>query len=202
MKITKIFYFAAISASLFLSSCSMNKETADSSYLQTSKLQPMQQLSNLKYNPKELAISAPTNSAPQSGTADDAFPIKGNLSNIQVPVRNNHTKTSTSKNLIKIASNSLVKTIAINKAAASMARLMEKHNPAASINRAGHATDMNYLWMWIIFLLASIVFYILAGVFTLSFSLALAAVFYILGVLASIAALVFFILWIVQLIKG
>ncbi len=202
MKITKIFSLVAISASLILSSCSMNRETADSSYSQTNKLQSMQQLTNQKYHPKELAISTPNTSVSQSGTTDDAFAVKGNLSNVQVPLNNNHGKTASRNNIVKTAGNTLVKTLTVKNAATAMNRLMEKHNPTASVNKIGHTSEMSYLWMWIIFLLASILFYILAGVFTLSLSLGLAAVFYILGVLASIAALVFFILWLVQLIKG
>jgi len=202
MKITKILYVVAISAGLFLSSCSMNKEVNNSAYLQSGKLQPKQQLVVRNSDTKQLAHMAAIPQANQPLINTYASVADNNTSQVNLPVNQGHAKKFARENFIKRTAEKFAQTITIPKAAAVIANLTTKPTNTASFKRIGHTTDMSYLWLWIICLVASILFYVLAAAFTLSYALGLAAIFYIFGVLASIAALVFFILWIVQLAKG
>ena len=198
----KIFYFAAISAGLLLSSCSMNKDANNSAYLQSGKLQAKQQLAIQNPNPQHLASAVPIPKVNQPVANGNAITPDYTLAKVNVPVVQKQSKTFARNNFFKRTGQKLAKTISIPKTAGTIARLMEKHSPAASFNRIGHTTDMNYLWLWIIAIVAAILFYILAAAALLSLNFGLATVFYVLGFLASIAALVFFILWIVQLARG
>lgn len=196
----KIFYFAAISAGLLLSSCSMNKDAGNTAYLHSNKLQAQQQLTG-----------------PQSRTHNDAVldnrvtqPAFASVEQNQTPSDNAGVLTQkVQKHARHNAAGSILaktgKTItafAVPMVEHSIKSMARQQTHIAAYKHATHTEEGSYLLLWILSLVAAIVFFIIAAAALLSFNIGLAAVFSILGYLAGIAALVFFILWIVQLARG
>jgi len=194
MKITKILYFAVISAGLLLSSCSMNKEANNTSYPQFGQLTAEQQLIN-KSAPKQATASVDV-SQNQEVIQNDLIGASTNSKYVKVPGAQKHIKSFTQSNIIKEAGKTLSQVITVPKAIGTINSLIKKPAFTAS-TKSNPFAGMNYMVMWIVCLVASILLYAIGGLLG-----PVGLLFDILGLIAGIFFLVFLILWILELAKG
>ena len=154
MKITKILYVAAISAGLFLSSCSMNKDASNTSYLQSGKLTAEQQLVSNTAQKQPLAIIDASQN--QKVVGNDIVATHDNSECIQVPTVKKYNRSFVKNNFIEKTGIRLAQTITLPKASEAIKRLVEKPSYISSANKNPFA-GMNYLVMWIICLVVAAV---------------------------------------------
>ena len=114
---------------------------------------------------------------------------------IQVPLVQKHSNPFAAKNLLKKTGIKLNQIVALPKAVESLSRLAKKPYFTASVNKNPFA-GMNYLVMWIICLVLAVVFLALA------YFPIIGILFDILGVIAGVFFIVFFLLWILQIVQG
>lgn len=114
MKITKILYLTVISAGLLLSSCSMNREANNTSYLQSGKLQAEQQLS-IKSAPGQqmAAIDALRN---PKAIQNDVAVMPECAGDVQAPIVKKHSKSFVTNNFIKRAGKTVNQIVMLPKA--------------------------------------------------------------------------------------
>jgi len=194
MKSKKLAILALASCSLFLASCSMNKDHISSSREEANKMFAQQALVNQANMPQKLAETAMPQQPkliPNASASETIMPKGGRVSVHQNPI-----STFAHNKSVKKAVRSISQVVASNKITNTIGQIVRK--PTAVAAAKGNPFEgMNYLKMWIVFLLASIILYVLAALFAAA-SLP-AVLFTVLGAIAGIIFIIFFILWILQL---
>jgi len=188
---------AVVTAGLILSSCSMSRDASNTANLNSQKLQAKQELANQTTDKNNIASVDITAQKTADAIVTNSTESK-NTATIH-PIAIQQKRSLAHNSFIKNAGHGLAQTITLPKIANHVNNLLKVQSNVASVNHKAHPTDANYLILWIVCLIASILFYVLAAVFTYSLAFGLALIFSLLGVLASIAALVFFIMWLIQL---
>ncbi len=196
MKSKKLLYLAMASCSLFFASCSMNKNSMSSSNSDANKMQYAQQLEAQKVAPTKSIDNLHVSSEINVPESQSDLSITG-LKTVSTPILQKHKKLNTAIKLAKVYFHSpvLIATKAVNE----MAKIRNASTHASAHKDLPFA-DSNLLVMWIVFLLASILLYIIAGLFAAA-SLP-GILFTILGLIAGLIFLYFLILWIISLYQA
>ena len=193
----KLLYFALATLSLVFASCSVNKNSVHAGYLRSDKLETGQQLTIQPSNHEKLT----TIDIPVWGVISQT-----NFSDIQVNApkyedqgfKNSAVKPIHASNLVKKAGKKLVAITKLPEAIASVNQIMKMPTHLTSSKRS-QLSDTVSLILWIISLLAAVLFFFLVNVF--GEVTTLGVLFNILAVLALIAFIVFFLMWITHLYK-
>ncbi len=198
MKSKKLLYLALVSCSLFIASCSMNKNSISSSNSGVNKMLYAQQLEGQKV--AILPFSDNTKSSPKNSLQGQQDNLPGTPSaHVQIPVFQQQKNSNPAIASIRKQFNKPI----LVAAASHVVNKIEKLRNAGS-RTAAHKdlpfADSNLLVMWIVFLLISILLYVIAALFAAA-SLP-GILFTILGFIAGLIFLYFLILWIIQLYKA
>ena len=193
----KIIYVAVLFFSLFFASCSINRNNVNTAYLQSGRLQTGQQLTVQHANHQGIAaIDAP---GYHSNIPSESINLPGNHAKVEVRGPERRLKSLAGSNRLRKAGKNFTEITKLPKAMATVCRTMKMPTRAASAKNLPFE-GANYLLLWIIFLAAAVLFFILvnvAGAITI-----LGLLFNILGILALLGFLLFLILWTVQLYQA
>ena len=189
-------YLSLACISLVFGSCSMNKEGMNTISLQSGRLQTLGQLTNRHINRE---INSPAN---EKANQPGSFDVIANHVAIQVPVFHSTVlkKHFAGKNMMRKAGKKIAEIAKLPKTMPSINRMITTPTHKTSMQNLPFQGS-NYLALWIVFLLASVLFYALA-IYAFDSIMILSLVFNILGLLALLAFLLFIILWLIELYQA
>jgi hypothetical protein len=192
---SKILDFAIISTGLLLSSCSVMNRGANTPSLRQIKLETGQQLNVYsKASEKPIDCTEADTYCPRGYSTQNIKPYK-----VAEQTDNHEYKRNSDKDFSK--ENGLKKRFEL-KLNHGVRQLLKAPAYTASLKSIEEAEPATFLVLWIVFLLAAILFGYLAIVSAVGAALLTAVLFYVLAILASFLAIIFFIVWIIQLAKG
>jgi len=198
----KILYLAIIFVIFLLSSCST---TRDRAYLNSQKLKTIQELVKQENNKKsELAnesINGSTAIALNTKCSDTTIinSIKKHSAKISPSVRASVERITKGK-FVKTTKQDLHQTLALSNIGKNLNNLVKKQTYASRLKNS-QLSDDDYLKLWITFLIIALVCFILAIIFYFAFLSLIEEIFDILGTIASIPAIIFFVLWLLDEMK-
>ena len=193
----KLLYFTLAAFTLIFTSCGMNKNNISEGYLKSERLETSQQLTIQPSNHEKLA---PINIQVCGDIAQtNSCDIQGNTTKFQdQSLKASAKKPAYAPTLVRKAGKKLLAITKLPNAIGAVSQIMKMPKHVTSIKRS-QFSDSALLLLWIITLVAAVIFFFLINVFGEVTTLGI--LFNILAILALVAFIIFFLLWITQLYK-
>jgi hypothetical protein len=208
----KLLYLAVVSTGLFLSSCSMSKDAA---YLHSQKLQAKQELVKQTQKQDLASVSTPgqtTVNTPAQNTVAETTPVVTGAKKHSFH-KDLKTFADAKGKFVKKAGTAFTQAVILPKVTNHVSNLLKQQSNTAHANWMQHKSDANWLTLWILCLVGAFVFYIIGAILTAAYVAAVlagtataagagaATIFFVIAYILWIAAVVFFIIWLVQKLR-
>jgi len=197
----KNLYRAVIFIGLVLSSCNISRDAA---YLNSQKLQAKQELVNqnnkqqpvLSQEQNQLAVTAPS----QRKVSDTlSMASETRKATVVKPSLHKSMQSVAKRKFVNKTGLALTQMLTLPKISNNVNNLLKNQIYTAKIGQA-HLSDDDYKRLWIMLLAISLICFILAFIFYLLFLSLIEEIFDLLGILAAIPALLFLILWLIDMV--